>query len=475
MNHVLRKPEVSTFYSLDELHEMSMADGLSLFKEYINPQLGRMYHLLGLADRKPVKAQGLIIDMSDGSQVLDMTAGLAVLNVGHNHPRILAARKQWAEQQQLEIWKFIPSPYQAGLAHNLSKLMPAGLNKVFFCNSGAEANEGALKLAQKYVGMDRPIVVYTDISFHGKSHATLSVSGSEREGNKHFKQMNDCIEVPYGNADAFEQVVQSHKKTFGKTRVGTFIVEAIRSEGLVKPPEGYFDKIQAVCRKHDIVLILDEVFCGFGRTGKMFAFEHQNVVPDIVSFSKAFGAGKASFGGFVSQDRLFQKAYGKLKQATLHSTTYNGFGEEIVTAIESINIIRDERLVEQSEQLGAYLLAELLALKTKHAGILADVRGAGLLVNIELKNLASSIAKKFPLPIPDEVISKVTTGGVITELYEKHNILVYTPLHNHNLIMVSPSLTISKAQIDQFVQAMDDVLSTNLIEKGLTYLKRVLG
>lgn len=475
MNHVLRLPQATQLYTLEQVEKLTMAEGLSLFKEFINPNLAQMYYLLGLADRKPIKAEGLIITMDDGTQVLDMTAGLAVLNVGHNHPRILAARRKWADAKQLEIWKFIPSPYQAALAHNIAQIMPGGLNKVFFCNSGAEANEGALKLAQKYVGPERSITAFTDISFHGKTHATLSVSGSEKKGNQHFKTMPDCAEIPYGDADAFEALIAEHKKNFGKTRVGIFIVEAIRSEGLVTPPPGYFDRIQRLCKKHDIVLILDEVFCGFGRTGKMFAFEHQNVTPDIVSFSKAFGAGKASFGGYIAQDKLFNKAYGKLKHATLHSTTYNGFGEEIITAIESLNIIQDENLVERSATMGKYLLERLQQVQLKHPAILKDVRGAGLLVNLELDNIASKIAKRVPVPIPDEVVSKLTTGGIITELYEKHNMLVYTPLHNHNLIMVSPSLTITKEQIDQFVEAVDQVLSTNLVEKGLVYLKRMLN
>jgi putrescine aminotransferase len=413
--------------------------------------------------------------MDDGTEVLDLTAGLAVLNVGHNHPRIMAARQKWSEQNRLDIWKFIPSPYQAGLAHNLAQLMPGDLNKVFFCNSGAEANEGALKMAQKYAGADRKKTVYTDISFHGKTHATLAVSGSEKESNQHFKMLDDCLEIPYGDAAALEAMVKQHKSRFGKTEIGTFIIEAIRSEGVVFPEVGYFQKVRAICDKYDIVLIVDEVFCGFGRTGKMFAFQHQNAQPDIVSFSKAFGAGKASFGGYIARDKIFNKAYGKLKHATLHSTTYNGFGEEIITAIESINIIREEKLVENSEQLGAYFLNELRAVQSRHPGIVKDVRGVGLLLNIELENLTAKIAKAIPLPVPEEVIAKVTTGGVITELYEKHNVLVYTPLHDNNLIMVTPSLTITKAQIDQFIIALDSVLTTNLVEKGMKYLKRMLA
>jgi putrescine aminotransferase len=287
--------------------------------------------------------------------------------------------------------------------------------------------------------------------------------------------MEDCLEIPYGDADAFEAIIKENKSLLGKTQIGTFIVEAIRSEGLVKPPKGYFDRIRRLCDKYDIVLIIDEVFCGFGRTGKLFAFEHQNVQPDIVSFSKAFGAGKATFGGYIARDSIFKKAYGKLKHATMHSTTYSGFGEEIVTAIEAINIIHEERLVDNSREVGAYFLEKLKDTQKNHSGIVKDVRGEGLLLNIELENLSARIAKKLPIPVPEEVIAKVTTGGVITELYEKHNVLVYTPLHDNNLIMITPSLTMTHAQVDQFIEALNQVLTTNLVEKGLVYLKRMMG
>ncbi len=460
--------------TLDEIEQLSMSDGIKLFRDHINPGVAKMYKMLGLARRKPIKAENMSIFLDDGSEVLDLAAGITVVNCGHNHPRIMAARKKWAESLQLEHWKFIPSPHQGALAYNLSQVFPGDLNYVFYCNSGAEANEGALKMAQMYAGKKRKKIVYTDISFHGKTLATLSVSGSERNNNTNFNTLPNCLEIPYGDADALENIIRQYKKTLGESEVGTFIVEAIRSEGVVVPADGYLKRVRKICDKYDVVLILDEVFCGFGRTGKMFAFEHENIVPDICSFSKAFGAGKASFGGFIARSPIFKGAYGSLKNATIHSTTYNGFGEEIVTAIETLHIIQDEKLVENSSEVGDYFLERLQEIKKNHPLIVKDVRGVGLLLNIELESISAKISKALTIATPEEVVAKVTTGGIINELYEKHNILVYAPLHHNNLIMITPPLTITKKHVDQFITALDSVLKTNIVEKGMVFIKNAM-
>jgi putrescine aminotransferase len=449
---------------------MSNRTAYELFSRHINPSLGKMMNMLGFAGKRPVRAENTVITFDDGAEVIDFTAQFGIMNMGHNHPRILAARAAWARDRQLEIWKFFPSPYQGALAHNLAQILPDDLEVVFFCNSGAEANEGAMKMASKVAGPDRRIVVHTDISFHGKTHATLSVSGSESHQNKHFKLMPDTVAIPFGDADALERVFKENKSTFGKTKVSTFIVEAIRAEGVRTPPPGYFTRVRALCDKYDVTLILDEVFTGFGRTGKMFAFNHYNFTPDIVTFSKAFGGGKGSFGGFVARQEIFQKAYGNMKDATVHSTTYNGFGEEIVSAIEAINILHEENLLENARIQGEYLVKRLEQLMESHS-IMKEVRGVGLLCCVRFENVAAKLASLIP-GAAAQVVAKLTTGGIISQLFEKHNILVYSPPHDFDLLFLTPPLTITRQEIDRLVDALDQVLKTNLMETGQKFLKK---
>ncbi len=472
----LKKPPLMT---VDQANALPMDKSLELFKQHINPNLGRLYALLGLASRRPVHAEGMKIQMDDGSSVLDFTAGLAVLALGHNHPKVVEARRKWADEQRLECWKFIPGPQQAVLAKNLSSLMPGDLDIAFFCNSGAEANEGALKLASKYAGVKRDLIAYTDNSFHGKTMGTLSVSGSERYNSKAFKKLDGCVPVPYGDADALERLFADNTDRFGfgKCRISTFIVEAIRSEGVVIPPKGYLARVRELCSKYDVVMICDEVFCGFGRTGELFAFNHEGIVPDIVSLSKAFGAGKATFAAFVTRPKFFHGAYGNLKEATLHSTTFNGYGEELVAAITGMHVLYDEDLIRNSRRMGVHLLDGLRKLKNKYPRLITEVNGIGLLACIKTENaLAKSMAALLPKSdMGRETFAKFTTAGIISQLYTKHDILTYTPLHDSSQILITPPLIVSETEIDQFIAALDDVLQSNVVEHGVQLAKRAFG
>jgi putrescine aminotransferase len=462
----------SSLYTVEDAAKLTNREAYELFSRHINPSLGKMMSMLGFSGKRPIRAENTKILFDDGAEVIDFTAQFGIMNMGHNHPRILAARDVWAKSKQLEIWKFFPSPYQGALAHNLSRILPGDLEVVFFCNSGAEANEGALKMASKVAGPDRRIVVHTDISFHGKTHATLSVSGSESHQNKHFKLMPDCVAIPFGDADALEHVIKENKRPFGKTKISTFIVEAIRAEGVRMSPPGYFDRVRDLCTKYQVTLILDEVFTGFGRTGKMFAFNHYDFTPDIVSFSKAFGGGKGSFGGFVASKEIFLRAYGSMKDATLHSTTYNGFGEEIVSAIEAINILHDENLVENARIQGEYLVSRLEYLKPRHP-VIKEVRGIGLLCCVRFENVAAKLASLIP-GVASQIVAKLTTGGIINQLFEKHNILTYSPPHDFDLLFLTPPLTITRQEIDRLIDALDQILNTNLLETSQSFLKKYM-
>lgn len=278
--------------------------------------------------------------------------------------------------------------------------------------------------------------------------------------------------VKYGDIDDFKRVIEENKTGRNSTKIGTFIVEAIRTEGVVVPDKEYFKEVRRLCDKYDIVLIMDEIYTGFGRTGKWFAFEHQEICPDIVSFSKAFGGGKATFAGFITRPRIFNKAYSKLNEATLHSTTYNGYGEEVAAAIEVLHIIKDEKLVENSKEMGDYLLKGLLEVKREFPDIVADARGIGLLTCIKFHSRAEKILKFFS-STGSELVEKFVTGSVMTSMLKDYNILLNTPPHDSSQLLITPSLIITKEQIDYFIDSLKKVLSDNLWKVGFDYIKRL--
>ena len=459
--------------TLKDAENITDQQAYGLFCEYINPNLGKMMNMLGFCSSHPVRADNCYITFSNGKTVIDFTAQFGIMNIGHNHPRILKARQDWANRKELELWKFFPSPYQGILAKNLASILPGDLDVTFFCNSGAEANEGALKLASKVAGSDRDVIVHSDISFHGKTHATLSISGSEMGQNSYFKLLSGCESVRFGDLNQVENIFNNYKTRFSKTKVSTLILEAVRAEGVHISPPDYLKGVRKLCDDFKVTLIMDEVFTGFGRTGKAFAFNHFDITPDIVTYSKAFGGGKASFGAYTARRSLYKKAYGTMKDATLHSTTYNGFGEEVVSAIEAINILYEEDLFTNAQQKGDYLNTKLNELKDKHS-VIKSVNCIGLLCCVKIENVAAKLARFLPGD-SSNVVAKLTTGGIIAKLFEDYDILIYTPPHDFDLLFITPPLTITEEQIDKLIYALNEVLKLNLVELAQVFLKRFIN
>ncbi|MCK5393068.1 MAG: aspartate aminotransferase family protein, partial [Candidatus Omnitrophica bacterium] len=388
------------WYTLEDVEELSVQERIDLTVDYVNPGMAKLFKILGFDKIWPISAEGMYLNFQNGRKILDMTGGNCVLGLGHNHPKILACRKKIAEEKRLELCKSFLSPYIGVLAANMANLLPGDLKYSFFCGSGAEAVEGALKLAQKHHGFQRNGIVYTDHSFHGKTHAAMSVSSMD-DTRHNFQLLDNCYQVPYGDAKALEAFFQSRWiKEIDKPDICAFILEAIHGTRLIFPSKGYLKEVRELCTKYDVLLIVDEIYTGFGRTGYWFAFESEDIVPDIVCYSKTFGGGKASIAGYTTRAPVFMKAYGKTDDSMMHSSTFSGMSEECATAIEAMNIIKDENLVEVSRSLGEYLGKSLRILSEKYPESIKNVRGRGLLWGVELKpmfhKMESSIKKVFP-------------------------------------------------------------------------------
>ena len=442
---------------------------ISTIREYyykhVNPGIPKFLSMLGFDKIEPGYAQGLFIYTKCGRKIYDFTGGISVLNLGHNHPRILKVRREFAEKKRPEVWKAFLSPYLAALSKNLSAICPQGLNYPFFCNSGAEANEGALKIAEKYQGPDKKKIIYTDISYHGKTHATMSVSGCETS-RSHFKLLDGCISIPYGNWAAFDDLIKGSCNGYSKDNdIIAIILEAIHAEGVIVPAKGYLKNIRRLCDEYGILMIVDDIFCGFGRTGKMFSFEHEGITPDIFTVSKSLGGGKASIAAYIAKDHIFKKAYGGMEDAMMHTTTFNGLGEECYTAIEAINVLIEEGLIENSMNMGEYFLSMLIGLKNKYPGLINEVRGIGLLINVELKRPAEKLINifgKFSSFI-NEFSEGFLTGIIMSLLLYKYNILVYAGQHNKSSICINPALIVKREEVEYFINSFDDLLSMNIV------------
>jgi acetylornithine aminotransferase len=329
----------------------------------------------------PVRGEGCRLWDADGKEYLDFLGGVAVNNLGHCHPKVVAAlQKQAAEL--IHCSNYYQIPQQIELAELLCNHSFA--DKAFFCNSGAEANEAAIKLARKYsrdtYGPERYEIITAADSFHGRTMATVSATGQEKVQRFFDPLLHGFKHVPFDDLDALEGAITP--------TTCAVMLEPIQGEGGVNVPSpGYFQEVRRICDKHDLILIFDEVQVGMGRTGKLFAYEHFDIVPDIMTLAKAL-AGGAPIGTMLATDR-----YASAFVPGTHGSTFGGNPLVCAAAIATVQTILQEGILNRCEELGEYLEGELESLQRKYPFV-KEVRGIGLMIGMALDIPAGDIVKK---------------------------------------------------------------------------------
>ncbi|MBP1765304.1 MAG: Acetylornithine transaminase [Firmicutes bacterium] len=443
------KETMPDFLELGEVMQLTREQNRENHRQFINPELVNMMELLNF-DKFFVKAEGTSIWDNEGNEYLDFLGGYGALNLGHNHPEIIAAVESVTSPNLLQA---ALNPLAGALAKNLALFTPGELQYSFFGNSGAEAVEGALKLARAATGKTK--FVSCEDSFHGKSIGALSVTGREKY-RKPFDPLLPVVEfVPYGDSAALE-------KALAKEDVAAFIVEPIQGEGgIIVPPEGYLKRVRDICTAHNTLLIVDEIQTGFGRTGRLFACEHEGVVPDIMCLSKSFGGGVMPLAAYTATEKVWKRAYGSMEKATLHTSTFGGNSRAAAAGIATLEIIFREDLSRQAAEKGDYLIEKLWLMQEKYP-FLKDVRGIGLMIGLEftqpkqggiLNKLTGGVVGK----LADEYLGAMVAG----ELLNKHQIITAYTLNNPNVIRLEPPLTVSYEQLDKLIAALDEIFAKN--------------
>lgn len=393
------------------------------------------------------RAQGCMIRDVSGAEYLDCFAGISVVNAGHCNPRVIAAAKAQMEKLVHCASYIYYSQPTADLAEKMAQIMPSPrLRKSFFANSGAEAIEGALKLARLYTGKQE--VISLQASFHGRTWGTLSITGNQarkKRGGPYapgiaFAPAPYVYRSPWPDdpgkcvsfwADTLEQIIRF--STAGD--VAAFIAEPVMGEGgIIVPPPDYFREIKKVLDRHGILFICDEVQSGFGRTGKMFAIEHYEVEPDILVAAKGIADG-FPLAAFISRDEI-AAAF----QPGDHLSTFGGNPVSCAAAIANIDFMQEEHLCEQTLENGEYLMRRLRELQKDHP-LIGDVRGKGLMVGIEL--------------VRDEKLTPAgTEAEAVREFCREQGVLVGVGGVYGSVVRVQPPLVITRAQLDRAVEAI---------------------
>jgi len=383
-----------------------------------------------------VKGLGTRLWDREGREYLDAVAGVAVTNIGHSHPRLVSAICEQAGLL-LHTSNLYSIDWQQQLARRLAQL--SGMERVFFNNSGAEANETALKLARLHAwhkGIENPLVVVMENAFHGRTLGTLSASDGPAVRLGFHELPGDFIKVPYGDLALLHSIARSHGQ-----RICAVLMEPIQGEsGVQLPPPGYLKAVRDLCKRRSWLLMLDEIQTGIGRTGQWFAFQHEGIVPDVMTLAKGLGNG-IPIGACLARGKAAE-----LFTPGSHGSTFGGNPLACRAGCTVLDIIEEQGLVENAREQGEHLLARLRAELSGCPQVLA-IRGQGLMIGVELRQ-----------PVRDLALIAARDQGLLINVTRGKT------------IRLLPPLVINEQEVEMIVKGLCGVLQwekTAVIAKGL--------
>jgi len=400
-------------------------DTYAAYQQYVNGGLAALLKFMGL-DVVEDHAQGALVWDVDGNEYLDCLGGYGALSLGHRHPAVVAAVQEQLGRMPMPAKIMLSRPL-AEAARMLAEITPGDLQCSFWCNSGAEAVEGALKLARLATGRTRVVAALN--AFHGKTMGGLSASGREVFKAPFLPLVPEFSHVPFGDAAALERMVDE--------QTAAVILEPIQGEaGVIVPPAGYLARARETCDRVGALLIVDEVQTGLGRTGRLFACEWEGVAPDIMTLAKALGGGVLPVGAFIATPKVWEVM---LPNPLLHSSTFGGNPLACSAALAAMRAVQEEKLPQRAAELGAYVLGQLQEMAGRHPGTIAEVRGRGLLIGVRFEH--EDIA-----------------GLVIAGLVQRGILAAYT-LNNPTVLRLEPPLVITREQLDRVLIALEEAVA----------------
>jgi ornithine--oxo-acid transaminase len=435
---------MSEGFDLGRLLSERAGEGHRLQGRMLNPQLPRMLHAIGF-DRTYTRAEGAYMYDAEGRDYLDFLSGFGVFGVGRNHPVVRQALHQTLDADLADLIQF-DSPLLAGLLAEKLLAKAPHLERVYFGNSGTEAVEAALKFARFATG--RPRIVYCDHAFHGLTTGSLSVNGAAefRDG---FDPLLPDTRIALGDLEALEAELK-------KGGVAALLIETIQGKGVLEPPPGFLRAAHELLKAHGALLICDEVQTGVGRTGKFFAYEHEDVQPDIVTVAKALSGGFVPVGAMLAKDWIFEKVYSSMDRVLVHDSTFGSNAMAMVAGLATLQVIEDEDLIANAERMGRLLLSELNSRIGRYE-MLTEVRGRGLMIGFEFGK-PRSLKLKAGWNTLQAARRGLFAQMVVVPLFQRHRILTQVSGDHVDIIKLLPPLTIGEPEVERFLDAFDDVM-----------------
>ena len=442
-------------FDLSSLLAERAGQGYELQDQYLKPHLSRMLRVIGF-DKVYTKGEGGYLWDADGNRYLDFLTGFGVFGMGRNHPVIRKALHDALDASYPDWTQFDCSPLPGLLAEKLLAKAP-GLDRVFFCNSGSEAVESALKFARYATGRNR--VIYCDHGFHGLTAGSLSVNGSA-EFRRGFGPLLPDTRLPFGDLGALE-------RELARGDVAALLMEPIQGKGVHMPPDGFLTAAASLLHEHGALLICDEVQSGFGRTGKFFAYQHEDVVPDIVAMAKALSGGFVPVGAMLAKGPIFEKVYSSMDRVMVHSATFKGGVLAMTAGLAALSVLDDEGLTENAARTGTALKTALANLAERF-DVLADVRGRGLLIGLEFDK-PSSLRARTSWNMLQKARVGLFAQMVVVALFQRHRILTQISSDHLEVINLIPPLMIGDTEVKLFTEAFTEVLEDASKGSGLIW------
>jgi acetylornithine/succinyldiaminopimelate/putrescine aminotransferase len=433
-------------FDIKQLIDQHAGENYELYEQHVNPRFAKALRIIGF-DRCYTRAEGAYLWDDSGRKYLDMLEGYRAFNIGRNHPVVKKALKDFKDMDGASLVQ-MEAPLLCGvLAGELKRRAGYSLDNVYFCSTGAEGNETAIKFARRATGKTR--IVYASSGFHGLTTGALALNGSE-VFKENFGELLPSSKIALGDLEAL-------RAELNKGDVAAFFVEPVQGKGVNIPPAGFLAEAGRLCHQHGALFVADEVQSGIGRTGKFLALQHEaGVDPDMVIVSKSLSGGFVPIAAVLMRRAIYDKVFSSLDRAVVHSSTFGKSNFAMTAGLATLAVLDEEGLLDRASRMGDLLGERLKALAPKYEFI-KDVRWRGLMLAIEF-GPPRSLKLKTAWMTVNKLNEDLFCQAITIPLLEDHGILTQVAGNRMTTIKLIPPLVISEADIDWFVSAFEKVM-----------------
>lgn len=434
-------------YSIAELFSQHSTDKFDLHEQYLNNQMVRVLKTIGY-DRHYKRAVGQYLYDQEGTEYLDLLSGFGVFAIGRNHPVVIDALKETLMLELPNLVQMDVSVLSGLLGKEILDTTPDNLDKIFFCNSGTESVEAAIKFARYTTKREK--IVFCEHGYHGLTMGALSLNGEEifREGFGPL--LPGCSAVPFNDLEALEKAL-SHKD------VAAFIVEPVQGKGVNVPDDHYLPEVERLCKKYGALFVADEVQTGLGRTGKFWAIEHWNVKPDMICMAKALSGGFIPVGAVAMTQKIMDTVYNRMDRAIVHGSTFSKNNMAMAAGLATLQVMKEEKLVENSAKVGADIITGINAMSANYE-FLKEARGKGMMIAIEFKS-PKSLSLKAAWAMLEAANKGLFCQMITIPLFKEHHILTQVAGHGMNVVKLLPPLNLTQKDRDHIIASFDKAIA----------------